>query len=427
MHMQIDQVTAKDVRGYLKARIRALCLAGGSPAEEINDEYLETHFGGILQGPGELPNLASREEVERREADLTEAQERLVSRRRECARGEADGYAPLVDGEEVVSERFTFLTEHWLGMPAFTPALRRETNKGSYTVFFEDMEVRGPRLLERPTRPEPPVVSAQLLGSKVGDLVEKLALAAAKGFGSKIGGEVFKLIVGLVMNDYFDVNYDEIRRIVEKSLTDTEISKINGILSGTARWMDHTYLPMKDSGAPRHDLADELRPQAQKMYDVVGILQQEQFAEPGFSVFLIAAPMHLLILQEQALVDPNQQDPKKSSFAKSVAGNAGDYATFTDATWKKIAATRRGMVGVYPDVVCDLQACVTNGYYFQDSFNRHKSHDYVSDKNGKSGRQKAREAADDYRESRVRELSSNLGGPKTVSSQLKALKTKPIP
>ena len=45
----------------------------------------------------------------------------------------------------------------------------------------------------------------------------------------------------------------------------------------------------------------------------IGKLQEANFAELGLGVFMIAAGMHLALLQELAFIDPDVQDPSQSS------------------------------------------------------------------------------------------------------------------
>ncbi|XP_033101717.1 uncharacterized protein LOC117104911 [Anneissia japonica] len=170
----------------------------------------------------------------------------------------------------------------------------------------------------------------------------QLALALLKGIASQIGAKIFNSIFpDSGLPDYFDEVYKEIAKIVAKQIEQNTINEINGQINGMQSWVRNVYTPRKDSGASKQELFDMIQ---ENEYDIavhmVAVLQDDAYAEPGLGVFVIAAGMHLTLLQELALVDPNVSDPSLSSYAVSVQKYAEEYAAFADATFDLVEEKR---------------------------------------------------------------------------------------
>jgi hypothetical protein len=148
---------------------------------------------------------------------------------------------------------------------------------------------------------------------------------------------------------YFNQVYQQIRQIVREEITQDDIDLINGKVNGIQNWIATTYTSLKlDPARTPSELLAALTPFVDDLFEnVIGVLTQEHYAQPGFSVFLIAAGVHLSLLQEQALNDPDHQDePSDSPFARSAALNAANYADFIDKHWPDLLAGRGNQVSL---------------------------------------------------------------------------------
>lgn len=189
-----------------------------------------------------------------------------------------------------------------------------------------------------------------------GQIAESLAAALIGKL--PIPGPIGALILNSIfpsggLPSYFSEVYAQIRQIVQQEVTQDDIDLINGKVNGIQNWVATSYTPMKNDPAktPTERLA-ALTPFVDDLFEnVIGILTQERYAKPGFSVFLIAAGVHLSLLQEQAINDPDHQDdPSKSPYAQTVALNATNYADFIDRLWPGLLAGRGAQVSLQEEV-----------------------------------------------------------------------------
>ena len=82
----------------------------------------------------------------------------------------------------------------------------------------------------------------------------------------------------------------EVAKIVHKEYTDNIIHELNYKINDTKHWAAITYTNSKDSDESKEELTALLKPrESQIAVDVVGVLMEERFVEPGLTVFMIAA------------------------------------------------------------------------------------------------------------------------------------------
>jgi hypothetical protein len=184
--------------------------------------------------------------------------------------------------------------------------------------------------------------------------VSSMAKGIADGILSTAAGDLGALIINAIFppsNDppaYFDQVYAQITQIVDQALTQNDITMISGALNGVQVWVRDTYTSMKaDTTLPASELHSELQPFVDSMIEsVIGPLMTDPLAQPGFSVFLLAAGVHLSLVQEQAYTDPAHQTRGgyDSSFAKSVKKYAQQYHDFIALTWPKIKTARTNAI-----------------------------------------------------------------------------------
>lgn len=160
------------------------------------------------------------------------------------------------------------------------------------------------------------------------------------------------LILGVIfptggLPSYFDQVYAEITKIVKQEVTTNTIAVIDGKVTGTQQYVRDTYTPLKNNPqTTAQQKFTAITPYVNDLYqNVVATLQQSQFAQPGFSVFLVGAGVHLALLQEQAFVDPDHQGhPSKSPYAQAVSNNAQGYVSFATTNWAAVTQARRNNI-----------------------------------------------------------------------------------
>jgi hypothetical protein len=191
--------------------------------------------------------------------------------------------------------------------------------------------------------------SGKLLGEElsVGSLVSGLANGLAGHIGGFLAGAIIDAIFPQKsLQSYFDDLYDRLKILVHEEIVTNQIQIINAKIDGTEAFIRNEYLPRKKQiGQRSQDLLDLLQPFVADFFsNVTFTLQTGNNRKPGFGVFLLGALLHLLLIQEEALVDPTVSDPRKSSFAETVKRQAQEYHDRARDTWKDVAQARRDQV-----------------------------------------------------------------------------------
>jgi hypothetical protein len=371
----------------------------------------------------------------------TPEQEAAIDARQRCALANLWRQSPLVEGETVQEDFFTFLKEPFDNLPAKTAVLRRTTNAAEIYYIFDDVMIENGELnfIERAALlPEPEMAMAMAFDAdSVKKLAKKLGGGLLDGIMGTIGGMIFEAIFPPGVPDYFGEVLKEIRNIVGEELTRSTVDTINGRINGVVAWSNNTYRPRKQSGVSRKELARMLEPQVNLLYtEAVNTLMEPRYAKAGLSVFGIAAGVHLALIQEQALVDPLQSQPNQSSYAITVKLNAQRYHEHAVATYKDIWTKRENAITVKQDrtVIQDpgspyIDTKDRYAWYDSATDTYGRWHDDFTDKDKKfhSGRAGA-EADRNSRVSSVRSgLVTELGDPEGTASLWARLVQQPIP
>ena len=270
-----------------------------------------------------------------------------------------------------------------------------------------------------------------------------LALALLKGIAGEIGVKIFDSIFPQSgVPDYFDDVYKEIAKIVKEEIEQNTIDEINGEINGIQTWVRNIYTPRKDSGASKQELFDMIQ---KDEYDIavhmVSVLQEPAYAEPGLGVFVIGAGMHLTLLQELALVDPNTSDPNKSSFAVSVQLYAEQYAAFADATYDPIEKKRTDdvtPVEITSNSTTPPYSHIPDVYFYSKWTDQFLGKTYedatvlIQSKTWTNGtnvemEERSKKARSDYIQKVKEDLVISLHDPKGVANQWRQLEEQPIP
>ncbi|HEV2799635.1 MAG TPA: hypothetical protein VGW12_04015 [Pyrinomonadaceae bacterium] len=406
----------------------------------MGDGFIDAQVAGAVKNHlGASVPVAQPEEI----YAITPEQEAEIKARERCALAELMRESPLLEGETVEEDFFTFLREPHGVVPANTAVLRRKTNMAELYYLFDNVRVENGDLQFA----EPPVGlplprTAMRLGagpeSYAVTLAKSLGTGLVSGIGGKIGGLIFEAVFPPGVPNYFDEVYAEIKNIVKEEVTANSIEQINGRINGTAAWAKNTYKPRKESGASRKELSRMVTDYVNNLYrEAVYTLMEPRHAKPGLTVFLVAAGTHLALMQEQALVDPEQSDPNKSSYALSVKLSAQEYYNHAVKTFDEIMKTRLEKIKLQSDPLqlpsCDYSStCITKSRYrwqdqHTDTYGRHFEEYEDKDKKRHSGEEEG-EADRQSRISSVRSsLTEKLGNPRTIAEGWLKLKDRPVP
>lgn len=335
-----------------------------------------------------------------------------------------DSEFPLLDGEVVEKDVVTSLVRPDSGVPAGTPVLQRTTNFAETWYLLYDVALPGAPA--RLTEAQPgPVANPSILVTIAGSI----ATGLISGVAGKLGAMMIGALLPESLPSYFDQVYAELTKIVQKAITDNTIAEINGRLTGTLQFLNHSYNPARQSGRmPKKELFDMLTPYVTTLNtEAIGPLMTTAFAQPGLSVFLLAGGIQLGLFQEQAMVDPDNPtgDPSQSTFATTVTLSAKQYAEFAQSTWNDIRAARLASVTVNTNQQCRYVPAAriivcSDVYQACDSFSAWNGPDQNS-------RGQAENDEQAHKDDVTRTLASDLGDPPTIISQWRTLITSPIP
>jgi hypothetical protein len=309
-----DMATAED---YLEKKFEAI------PAIDT-DERRGIATALVSQTGAVPPSLATEEQLPRHS-----------KRQRNYLVQRASLESPLLSGESLVEEDFaSFLVEDFGDIPAGTVGLRRRTTHAELYYFLPCVYVRDGQILRR--RPEadtpagdddqslalpspadeapaaivppPSVLTAQVTVFGWGSIAIALGQALVGGIGDSIGTKVFNAVFGSLSSvpAWFGEMYEKFVAAVSQAFSEN--------------WK-------KDIEIEIRTVADEV-----KLYNNTGNRRQLQEAE-NLSVrlvnnmetfgpslvanYLTGAGLHLLVLQQQALVDKNPDGYKEAIKAQA--------------------------------------------------------------------------------------------------------------
>lgn len=348
---------------------------------------------------------------------------------------------PLAKDEVVQDEFYSPLKAPFLDLPPNTAALRRKTNQAVLYYFFDHVEVVEADLVLKQTR-SPSTNGVEVRRTTVllaedpwsaGNLAKGLAGGLVNGVLGTIGALIFNSIFPPGVPSYFGEVYKEITRIFRQELATDEVNKINGRVNGVKQWVQNTYTPRKQqTGVSRRELSNMLTPMVDLLYtEAIGILMVEAYKKCGMSIFPMTASMHLALMQEQALVDPDEQDPLKSSYATTVKNNAKTYAEFLEGTFNQMRGERSGAVlfhEIPSEVVC-TNTCHNSHpmWWVEDTVTGSKTGYYVNDSTHDHQREAALGQQNQWKTDALTKLTNELGDPSAVAGNFRVLLNAPIP
>ncbi len=434
MQIVFHKIFSDSKKHYVEQKLQASYQNLLPANAALSDQDFDSLANGVIENLSDKPlPIAEASDF----YELTPKQTVEIEARKRCAVMTLAREFPLLEGEIIEEDFFSYLVEPFGDAPADTPVLRRKTNYSEHYYLFSHLRLHNGNLELLPQATLDQAVHAPLgavANSAATDIAKQLGSGLVSGIGGKIGALIFDSIFPPGVPSYFDQVYDEIKKIVGQALTANTIDEINGRINGTQAWVKNSYTPRKEATNPstsRRDLFNDVTPFVNLLYtEAVQTLMLPRYAKEGFSVFMIAAGVHLALLQEQALVDPDHPNPEESSFAISVKLNAQLYYDHAVKTYNDLIADRKGKVKLQynPFVDCMGNSCVTKPRYFwQDDVTGESSGLYEGSKDGPSAQQSAQAALDAHVNSVVDQLISTLGNPLDTTEQWRQLTANPIP
>jgi hypothetical protein len=137
---------------------------------------------------------------------------------------------------------------------------------------------------------------------------------------------------------YFDQSYTLITSVAQQSIAQDDRTAISGGLDTVRQWASTYNRPLTGSTDAVQQQTDGL------VANVIQPLMSAQRAEPGLSVFLLAAGMHLALLQEMSNFGTD------SVAISSMKQAAQQYHDFTTSTWQAIISARTNTNVITPVV-----------------------------------------------------------------------------
>ena len=294
---------------------------------------------------------------------------------------EVSELAPLEKDEKIISDTSAYLEKGWKQFKANTVVLKRVTNKASIFFVYEHLFIENGLLVDKSENNTDLSISFDptSLNWATGahELAKGLASLAPPPFNALGAG-----LIGLIFpNDNalnWETIYTEIRQIITEALNQHTLHTTNTKISGIINWLNFQYNALKnDPEYPREKLQNQLMLRDNELTtDVVSLLMDPDYRYGGFANFLVAAGVHLGILQEQALIS-GHEDPRESGFAKSVKLTSERYIRNINDVVAGLITRRLGKVSglqIERKHYCHNGGCgSTYHYYFTDSVTGYRS------------------------------------------------------
>ena len=424
-------------KDYLTKKIQAGVM--NVLGEEIlGSDFVDKQVSSLMSSD-EIPAVSLMKEDEFYK--INDKQEYMLDIAERCALTELVHTAPLIEGEEIAEDFFTYLKEPFNEFPKNTGVLKRRTNMAELLYIFDHVQIKDGTVTYREEK-QPTAESGDVVGSsdKIGDIIKDLLSKAAGAAGGKIGALIFNLVIKEIFGKDDNKEFIEaIQKVVKDEIESNQIDKINGRIRGTIQFMTNEYQERKkDSNLSkkedRKELLDLLSHYSQDFYtDVIGILEQPAYVQKGLKAFILGASIHLIITQEQALVDWKTMKPNESSYAATLKLNAKQYREHIETVFDKMVKTRLEKIKWYnsPDYACGRTGChVTRDAWAWSDEETHEGEKIYNDmhKKGPSAKELAEQAASNKKTKVLNKMTEDAGDPKSNAiPSLKKLETNKIP
>jgi hypothetical protein len=252
------------------------------------------------------------------------------------------GY-PLAIDEDLLEDGLLTrcLAEAAIVYPRGTMAVRRRTTRGEIVFLNHDLTIDFDRKVLVDNRPDSsPEALATAKAEEVvyswGDLGMDIGKALLGALANKIGSGIFARFFPPSAPPYFAEVYEQFRLIVRQAIEENSIRLLVGEVAAVQTHMI-AYARHRESG--NNQAAQQEIAQAWNR-SVLATNKLLQFPVAGLGPFLTAGGLHLAIVQERALRDPEANDPNDSSWASVYRDALDRYLPYVGTQPDKIVRDR---------------------------------------------------------------------------------------
>ncbi|HKQ51538.1 MAG TPA: hypothetical protein VJT74_04160, partial [Pyrinomonadaceae bacterium] len=256
----------------------------------------------------------------------------------------------------------------------------------------------------------------------------------------KVGSIIFSLVIKEIFGTDDNAKFVEaVQQVVREEIVSRDIDKITGHIQGTIQYLTNEYQVRKSKSdlsnvEQRKELLNSLSPYAKDFYTgVMGVLEMPEYAEKGLRSYLLGSSIHLVITQEQALVDWEHMNPNDSSYAETVRRNAKHYREHTETTFDTMVNNRMAKIkwGHTPDMACGKTGChITREAWGWGDEVTHDGEKFYEDqhKKGPTAKELAERAANAQKTKVYNQMAESTGDPRNNAlPDLKKLETMKFP
>ena len=155
------------------------------------------------------------------------------------------------------------------------------------------------------------------------------------------GAKVLDSICEEKISSYFSTASWEIDKAsiyTKRRLTNDFVVKTDYEINTLIDWVKKEYILRADFFAPKSELYNRLLPQVTNT--LVPLVFALTDMPSTLGVFVLGATVHLILLQELAIIDPKVSDPTKSSHIADIRRYAASYADYADQTYRRLESQR---------------------------------------------------------------------------------------
>lgn len=250
---------------------------------------------------------------------------------------------PLLEGEVIQDDGYlaSYLAKDYADYPAGTVVVRRQTSFGEIYFMDSSFSIREQQI-QGNSNPEVGSLLAQpnlelAEDFSWGGLAIDIAKSLASAIAGKIGSSIFDTYFPPGVPPYFDQVYAQFEKIINKSIAENKRKEMSAAVLSIQDGM-RTYNRIK-ADPPKHAesqrILSDLWNESRQLTNNI-----KEFNEVGLGLFAVAGGLHLAILQERALTDPDHTDPNKSPWATDLIAKAGEFTTWGRTTRQNTLTTR---------------------------------------------------------------------------------------
>ena len=360
-----------------------------------------SHYNGVK---GEiialLPQMKKDISVDYcKKEDLPEKTE-SIQKAEECFLNSLTELCPLMDGEQIKENFFTYLLSPSGLAEKYTTILIRKTNMAELIYFIHSVKLVLPEESNsavptlqhlsqtewtnkvgpyHPNLPKHTVLMLHSVAASAKSVASDITLQLLNYMLKKITNEVGQAFLGPLgkmgldmffnvlfpsgVNEFQEV-YDMMKKIVKQEIQQSDIHHINGALSNIGNSLQNEYTPRRKELDLSKEGNRQILMNLLQKYDstflsgpsgMLGLLQQDNYKKIGLGAFISGVTLRLSIYQECATVDPAKNGdeffkPLESSYGKPQTGTvalvAKQAADYVQKTWPSIKADRSNAIHI---------------------------------------------------------------------------------